>query len=156
VTRIISKSAPTPFLDAFLDMLVAERGVSVHTLDAYRLDIGQAAAFCARRKIDLAGAEAAHVTQYMKALSSLAPKSRARKLSSLRQYYRFLVSEGRRKDDPTAEQESPRLSKTLPDVLSVEEMTQLIEAVGNKTPDMIRLLAMLELSYGSGLRASEL
>lgn len=145
-----------PFLDAFMDMLVAERGLSKHTLSAYRQDMQQVAAFFARRKKNLAEAESADVSAYMKALAALAPRSRARKLSSLRHYFRFLISEGARKDDPTQEVDAPKLPRQLPDVLSVEDMQRLIESIDRQTPDALRLRVMLELSYGSGLRVSEL
>ncbi len=137
-------------------MLVAERAASPHTLDAYRRDLLQAAGFMQKAKGDLATADASLVARFLKNISALAPKSRARKLSSLRQYYRFLVSEGVRQDDPTSEQESIKLPRKIPDVLSVDETMRLIEALQGDTPERLRLRAMLELSYGSGLRASEL
>jgi integrase/recombinase XerD len=145
-----------PYLDAFLDMLVAERAVSPHTRSAYASDLTQAAGVLARRKTDLAKADDADIGAFLKNISALAPKSRARKLSTLRQYYRFLVSEGVRTDDPTAEQDSPKLGRQLPDVISVGEMQRLLEVLDSGTPETIRLNAMMELCYGSGLRASEL
>lgn len=146
----------TAFLDAFLDMLLAERGVSKNTLAAYTADMQQAADFFKRRKIDIAKASAEDITVFLKSLKTLAPKSRARKLSTLRQYYRFLVSEGHRKDDPASEEEGPKLSRTLPDVLSLEDMDRLFAAVSGDALDDIRMKALLELAYGSGLRVSEL
>lgn len=144
------------FLDAFLDMLVAERAVSKNTRAAYSADIIQAADFFTRRKKNIADVDESDITAFMKSISALAPKSRARKLSSLKQYYRFLVSENHRKDDPTTEQEGPKISRKLPDVLSIDDMQRLFAAVSGTSPEAIRMHALLELAYGSGLRVSEL
>ncbi len=144
------------YLDAFRDMLVAERGASRHTLDAYLRDIQQAASWLSRHKIDIAVAGQKDVTGFVGSLEGLAAKSRARKLSSLRQYYRFLISEGKRKDDPTAQIDAPKLGRSLPGVPSPEEMERLFTAVEGDAPENIRLRLMLELGYGSGLRVSEL
>ncbi len=144
------------FLDAFLDMMVAERGVARNTLAAYEADIVQAGHFFARRQKNLADADENDVMAYLKSLATLAPKSRARKLSSLKQYYRFLVSESYRKDDPTTQQDGPKLARSLPTVLSIEDMRRLFAAVTGTTPDALRMSALLELAYGSGLRVSEL
>lgn len=145
-----------PFIDAFLDMLVAERGVVKNTRAAYEADIIQAGHFFLRRKKTIDKADEVDVTAFMKSLAGLAPKSRARKLSSLKQYFRFLVSEGHRKDDPTTEQDGPKLARKLPDVMSVDDMQRLFAATHGTTPDAIRMTALLELAYGSGLRVSEL
>ncbi|MBY0429168.1 MAG: site-specific tyrosine recombinase XerD [Alphaproteobacteria bacterium] len=144
------------FLEAFLDMLVAERGVAKNTRAAYEADIVQAGHFFLRRKKNLAQADESELTSYLKSLSGLAPKSRARKLSSLKQYYRFLVSEGHRKDDPTTQQDGPKLNRKLPDVLSIDDMQRLFAATSQATPEAMRMMALLELAYGSGLRVSEL
>lgn len=149
-------SVTVSYLDAFLDMLLAERAVSPHTRSAYESDLRQAAQVLARKKIDLSQADADAIQFYIKNISALAAKSRARKLSSLRQYYRFLISEGVRRDDPTAELDSPRQPKNLPDIISIEEMQMLIDALAGDAPETLRLNAMVELCYGSGLRASEL
>ena len=143
-------------LDAFLDMLVAERGVANNTKSAYEADIMQAGQFFARRKKNLAEVDEYDITSFLKSLASLAPKSRARKLSSLKQYFRFLVSENVRKDDPTTQQDGPKLNRSLPNVLSIDDMQRLFAAVDGETPEALRMCALLELAYGSGLRVSEL
>jgi integrase/recombinase XerD len=145
-----------PYLDAFLDMLAAERGASKHTLAAYRRDLSHAASFfqrCRKSMAEVAGSEAGG---YIQSLVSLAASSRARRLSALRQYYRFLVSEKVRGDDPTAGLESPRLPKNLPDVLSAQEMSKLLGTAQGEKPEAYRLRALFELAYGSGLRVTEL
>lgn len=143
-------------LDAFLSMLVAERAASPHTCEAYRRDLEQAALYLKKRNKNLAMADGPTLEHFFKSLAVLAPRSRARKLSSLRQYYRFLISENARSDDPTAGLDTPKLGRTLPGVISIEEMEALLKAVSGQTPEAKRLLALMELAYGSGLRVSEL
>jgi integrase/recombinase XerD len=145
-----------PYLDAFLDMLAAERAASKHTLAAYRRDLAHAASFFQRRRKSMEKVGGDEAGSYMNSLVSLAASSRARRLSALRQYYRFLVSEKVRDDDPTAGLESPRLPKNLPNVLSALEMKKLLDAAEGGKPEHYRLRAMFELAYGSGLRVSEL
>jgi integrase/recombinase XerD len=147
---------PVPYLEAFLEMLAAERNASKHTLAAYRRDLAHASAFFERRKKPLNEAESAGAGDYLASLATLAATSKARRLSALRQYFRFLVSEGIREDDPTHVLESPKLPKNLPSVLTQAEMQRLFEAVGGDKPEDYRLRALLELAYGSGLRVSEL
>lgn len=147
---------PTPFLDAFLDMLVAERAASPNTLQAYTRDIEQAAAYAAKKGTPLNKAAPDIIDAYLFSVRRMAPRTRARKLSALRQYFRFLISEGQRKDDPTGQLESPKLSRDLPDVLSETDMEKLLTSVSGDAPEDRRLRALIELSYGSGLRVSEL
>lgn len=136
---------------AFLEMMSAERGASPNTLDAYGRDLSDASDFCAGR---LTRAEAKQLGAWVSDLAArgLAPASQARKLSALRRFFRFLFEEGDRKDDPTAKLDGPSPSRDVPDVLSREEMTRLIEACGEDA----RLRCLVELLYGAGLRASEL
>jgi len=144
--------------DAFLAMLVAERGASANTLAAYRRDMAQFAGFCQHHKKAMVTADAADVAQFIHSLAGLAPRSRARKLSVLKQYYRFLVSEKIRADDPTAAIAAPKLPRHLPQIMAVEATETLLHSVAGDrlTPEAVRLQAMLELCYGSGLRVSEL
>ncbi len=144
------------YLDAFADMLTAERAASRHTISAYMRDVSQAGAFFARRGLKMREVQAGDVTRYLQSLKELAPRSRARKRSALSQYFRFLVSEGACKTDPMLNQESVKLPQHLPSVLSVEEMRRLIDSADSKKADGMRMRALLELAYGSGLRVSEL
>lgn len=136
---------------AFLEMMSAERGASPNTLDAYGRDLSDASDFCAGR---LVRADARQLSGWVSDLAArgLAPASQARKLSALRRFFRFLFEEGDRKDDPTAKLDGPSPSRDVPDVLSREEMTRLIDACGEDA----RLRCLVELLYGAGLRASEL
>ena len=138
-------------IDAFLEMMSAERGASPHTLDAYGRDLAGASGYLKGR---LCKASASDVARYASSLAAegLAPRSQARKLSSLRRFYRFLFEEGDRKDDPTSRLEGPKANRDIPDVLSREEVGRLLDACG----DDLRLTCLMELLYGAGLRVSEL
>lgn len=137
-------------------MLAAERGAAANTLAAYRRDLEGAEAAIG----DLSVADVAALQSLGTAWADLAPSSLSRKCSALRQYYGFLVDEGLREDDPSPALPRPRTRRPLPRLLSHQEVGALfaraeIEAETGK-PDAVRMLALLELLYGSGLRASEL
>ena len=144
-------------VEAFLEMLAAERGAAPLTLAAYRADLADFAR--ARASDAIATAATEDLRQYLSQLAKaqLAPRTAARRLSALRQFYRFLVLEGVRKDDPTAALDAPRLGRPLPKLVSEAEVKQLLEAARAKPgPEGLRLVCLLELLYGSGLRVSEL
>jgi integrase/recombinase XerD len=157
----------TAELALFLDMLMAERGAAAHTIDAYTRDISDFLAFLAAKKTSAAKASADHVRAYLEGLAGrgLAPTSRARKLSAIRQFFRFLLGEGLRQDDPTSAIDSPKLGRPLPKILSLAEVETLIDTAkgacgtaGEGAPRRraLRLYALLETLYASGLRVSEL
>ncbi|HUK09795.1 MAG TPA: site-specific tyrosine recombinase XerD [Stellaceae bacterium] len=154
--------APPPsarHIEAFLEMLAAERGAARATVEAYRRDLAAAALFLAHSATSLDEAGPEDLRRYIAALArrSLAPRSVARRLSALRQFFRFLALEGRRSDDPCRDIDSPRLGRPLPKLLSVEEVEALIEtAARDRSAEGLRLSAMLELLYATGLRISEL
>jgi len=145
-------------VEAFLEMLEAERGASRNTLDAYGRDLDDLAKFLARRKRRPASADSAALRAYLKALDYVGMTSRtvARRLSVLRQFYRFLVAERMREDDPAAALDSPKLGRPLPKVLTRVEVDRLIGAAQGKGADGGRMETLLEILYGSGLRVSEL
>ena len=146
-------------LGAFFEMLAAERNAADNTLLAYRSDLDDAADFLKSRRLGLADASTDQLRAYLGYLADqeLAPRTQARRLSALRQFYRFLVEDGRRKDDPTVALDAPRLGQPLPKLLSEAEMGQLIEICrGLDGAEGARLLAMIELLYATGLRVSEL
>ena len=141
-------------IEAFLDMMSAERGSSINTLAAYRRDLidfaGQA---------DLKRADREEVRAFLAGLaaSGISPASQARKLSALRQFYGFLYGEGLRTDDPTAAIEAPRAGRPLPKIVSAPDMEALIAAAAaDETPEGRRLICIVEMLYGGGLRVSEL
>jgi integrase/recombinase XerD len=143
-------------IEAFLDMLAAERGAATNTLAAYRRDLEGAE----RLVGDLAAANREALARLGQAWSALAPATVARKASALRQFYGFLLDEGLREDDPSPA--LPRLAprRSLPKILSHVDVEALFaraefEAEGDEPP-ALRMLTLLELLYGSGLRATEL
>jgi len=141
---------------AFLEMLAVERGAATNTLDAYRRDLEG----CEKAIGDLCAAGRDQLAKLSGHWSGLAPSSVARKVSALRQFYAFAQDEGWRDDDPSASLPRPQARRPLPKVLGHAEVEALFERAEqeaqSKDPAAIRLLALLELLYGSGLRASEL
>ena len=144
-------------IDDFLAMLATERGAARNTLLAYGRDLRQAEEMAGS---DLASLSAAQLAKLGQGWSSLAPSTMARKISALRQFYGFLVDEGEREDDPTHALPRPATRRPLPKILShdqVEALFQCAEAEAtSERPEAVRLLTMIELLYGSGLRATEL
>jgi integrase/recombinase XerD len=144
--------------EAFLEMLAAERGAARNTLAAYAADLADAGAFLAARGTPLAAADQATLRAYFESLAAqgLSARTAARRLSALRQFFRFLYRERVRPDDPTAELDRPKPGRRLPRTLTVGEVERLIEAAASAPPpEGLRDAALIELLYGSGLRASE-
>jgi integrase/recombinase XerD len=156
------KKKPSPSLSreaqAFIEMLSAERGASKNTEAAYSTDLKDLEAFLARRKQKPVTANADALQAYFKSLDYLGMTSRtvARRLSVIRQFFRFLLAERLREDDPASTLDSPRLGRSLPKVLSRVEVDRLIEAAQAKGGDGGRMETLLEILYGTGLRVSEL
>jgi integrase/recombinase XerD len=153
--------APPPVLappvEAFLEMLVAERGAASHTLDAYGRDLADFTASLGATRADAASTE--DLRRYLARLDAqgMASRTVARRLSALRQYHKFLLSEGMRDDDPTAILAAPRQGRRLPKYLAEEDVGRLIAcAAEDESPEGLRLNAIVELLYASGLRVSEL
>ncbi|KTE07938.1 tyrosine recombinase [Sphingopyxis sp. H115] len=143
----------------FLEMMAAERGASRNTLAAYRRDLDQADEWV---RGSLADASAADLRKLMADYQSLAASSAARKLSALRQFFAFLLDEGERADNPALDIARPATRRPLPRILTHADVERLFEqagaeAAGDVPPaNAVRMLLLLELLYGSGLRASEL
>ncbi len=141
-------------IEAFLEMQAAERGAARNTLAAYRTDLEDFALFCGSP----AAADSTQITAWLQAMSAsgLAARTAARRLSAVRQFFRFLLREGTRADDPAALVEFPRLPKTLPKYLSEAEVEALL-AAARRRPGLPGLLAStaLEILYATGLRVSE-
>ncbi len=146
-------------IDRFLEMMSAERGASRNTILAYRRDLEQAAELV---RGSLGAADAASLRALMAEYRTLAASSAARKLSALRQFFAFLEDEGERTDNPALDIARPATRRPLPRILSHDDVDRLFaqaseEAAGEGAPaNVVRMLLLLELLYGSGLRASEL
>lgn len=142
--------------DAFLDMLSAERGAAANTMAAYARDLAGAEDLIG----DLAAVSRVEVAQLAREWAALAPSTVARKASALRQFFGFALDEGWRTDDPSGALPNPRNRRPLPKVISHEAVDILFERAeleaSSAKPSSVRQLALLELLYGSGLRASEL
>jgi integrase/recombinase XerD len=146
-------------IEAFLEMLAAERGAARNTLLAYQADLDDFAAFATARGQKPAGCDAALLAAYMAGLqrAGLAARTASRRLSALRQFHRFLLREGIRGDDPTTLLDAPRLPRTLPKYLSEQEVEALLDAAGQMPGQRGAVArAALEILYATGLRVSEL
>lgn len=149
----------TTRLDSFLEMMAAERGSARHTLEAYQRDLLDLNGFLKARRTSLDQAQGKDLQEYLKYLADQGTKAStaARRLSCLRQYYRFLYDEGAREDDPTTVLENPKTTRPLPKVLSEAEVDALLRtAHRDGEPEGIRLVCLLEMLYATGLRISEL
>jgi integrase/recombinase XerD len=153
-------------IEAFLEMLAAERGAAANTLEAYRRDLADFLSFLERKATSLLAAQRAHIAAYLGegSLAGLKPASRARRLSALRQLYRFLFAEGLIEEDPTHGQSAPKKERQLPKILSVAEVDRLIGAAASRTETAegverlraLRMHCLMELIYATGMRVSEL
>ncbi len=154
-------------IEAFLEAMSAERAASRNTLDAYRRDLADYAAFLAGPDADEAAPPAkrpveagdADVLAYSAVLGKrgLSPATQARRLSALKQFHRFALSEGWRSDDPTAKLDPPKRGRPLPKILDVDQVSQLLQAAaGKQDATGIRTACLLEMLYAAGLRVSEL
>jgi integrase/recombinase XerD len=146
-------------IEAFLEMLAAERGAARNTLLAYRRDLDDFAAFAASRRMAAHETNRVTLSDYLQSQSEqgYSARSAARRLSCLRQFHRFLVRDGVRPDDPTDLLDAPRLDSPLPKLLSEEAVTALLEAAATLPGRRGKLAsAALEILYSTGLRISEM
>jgi integrase/recombinase XerD len=150
----------------YLEMLAAERGASANTLEAYRRDLHDLLQFLDGRGVRVREAARDDVAAYMENLGreGLAPASRARRLSAVRQLFKFLDADGLVADNPAIGAKAPKLGRPLPKTLSVAEVDRLMEAAaaavegrsGRELARAVRFQALLELLYATGMRVSEL
>lgn len=152
-------SGDSALIALFLDMLAGERGAAQHTLSAYRTDLLQASEVL---NAGLATTDAAGLARLAAHWAPLAEASAARKTSAVRQFLAFLHREGLRTDDPGRDFQRPRTPRALPRTLAQGAVDGLFLTMARKRaaapddPKLLRLAALIELLYGSGLRASEL
>lgn len=165
--------APLPVtVEGFLEMLISERGAAMNTKHAYERDLADVCTFLRKQSKDIETASTDDLKDYLADLAErhnakskskhvnggkTAARTIARRISALRQYYGFMITESKREDDPTTGLESPKQTRALPKVLTEEEVSILIKtAAGRGTPENIRLVSLLEILYATGLRVSEL
>ncbi len=145
-------------IEAFTDALWAERGLSSHTLNAYRSDLQGLAQWLAARGRKLMQAERGDLLEYIasRASQGVSARTSARQLSSLRRFFRYWVRSGALQQDPTTDIPSPRMGRPLPHSISEAQIEALLAAPDTKTALGMRDRSMLELMYATGLRVSEL
>jgi integrase/recombinase XerD len=162
------RTSDEALIELFLDMQAAERGAGANTLSAYRNDLEDLSAHLRAHKRSIADAHTDDLRDFLVSLDERGFKasSLARRLSALRQLYRFLYAEGKRSDDPAAVLEGPKRARTLPKVLSIAEVDAMMTQARRAAEDSAqapaarlraaRLLCLLEVVYATGLRVSEL
>ncbi|PZM09507.1 site-specific tyrosine recombinase XerD [Rhizobium tubonense] len=152
-------------MEAFLEMMSAERGAAVNTLQSYERDLDDLHGFLSERSVRMTEAVSSDLGAYLSGLARQGFKasSQARRLSAMRQFYKFLYAEGLRTDDPTGILDAPKKGRPLPKIMAVDEVTRLLtqaeqEAAlsGPNQLQRLRMLALLELLYATGMRVSEL
>ncbi|MCQ1569451.1 site-specific tyrosine recombinase XerD [Neorhizobium galegae] len=152
-------------IEAFLEMMSAERGAAGNTLASYERDLEDLQSFLAAGNASALTAQSANLSAYLAHLGAqgFAASSQARKLSAMRQFYKFLYAEGLRGDDPTAVLDAPKKGRSLPKIMSENDVTRLLDLAAKEAaepgPDQLarlRMLALLELLYATGMRVSEL
>jgi integrase/recombinase XerD len=151
--------AESPLIDPFIEMLYAERGASANTVMAYRRDLRHFEIYLGPTGTTLETSSDENLRHYMGAMEreGMAPRTAARRLSALRQFYRFLYAEGFRADDPSSAVDAPRQGRSLPKILLEHEVDALLDAARSRPgPEGKRLVCLLEIAYATGLRVSEL
>lgn len=142
-------------IEAFLEMMTAERGASLRTVEAYRRDLEDVDAFLKARAKELHKVKRADLEAYMHTVvqNHLSAKTQSRRLSAIREFYRFLYSEDIIKKNPADYLLSPKVGKSLPKYLSESEIGRLLDVAAHKNR---RMKTLLEVLYASGMRVSEL
>lgn len=145
-------------IDAFIEMLWLEKGLSDNTQQSYRRDLCHVAGFLNKHKSNLLQASLSNMQDYLmyRDKLGLSARSTQRNISAMRQFYRYLVSEHLREDNPVSQLAIPKAAKKLPGTLSEEDVDALLEAPALDDPIECRDKAMLEVLYATGLRVSEL
>lgn len=152
-------------VEAFLEMMSAERGAAQNTLASYKRDLDDARAFMKRRGVALTEAASSDLSAYLSDLAAqgFETSSQARRLSSLRQFYKFLYAENLRGDDPSGIIDAPKKNRPLPKILNEDTVGKMLSLAAEEAQrpgpgqtDRLRMAALLELLYATGMRVSEL
>jgi integrase/recombinase XerD len=155
----VNPAIMNPTVNSFLQMMSVERGSSSNTLNAYARDLGDLFEFLIQRNMTMEDMSSDTLQEYISELvkKGLSQKTVARRMSTLRQFFGFMYAEGHRDDNPVTRLESPRQPRSLPNVLTEQEVLKLIDTAAiENTAHSKRLSCLLELVYSSGLRVTEL
>ena len=159
INKKVLGSANEKQLEIFLEMIAVERAVSPNTILAYKSDLCQFIYFLSSRKRELLSADSDNIRDYLKLLrkNQRSTNSHARKLSVIKQFYRFLYAERFRIDDPASKIDGPKLGKPVPKYLSEAQVDMLLTVARYKNDERgLRMLALVEILYSAGLRVTEL
>ena len=145
-------------VNRFLEMMSAEKGAAQNTLEAYGRDVSQFLDYCGNVSLkNISADDIADFVQYLSRKKQLSSKTIARKISAVREFFKFLYTDKIIKENPASDVQTPKQQKPLPKFLTPDEIKQLIQvAHGGNTPALLRMCVMLELMYACGLRVSEL
>ncbi|MGV8939149.1 MAG: site-specific tyrosine recombinase XerD [Allorhizobium sp.] len=152
-------------IEAFLEMMSAERGAANNTLSSYERDLDDLWSYLAEQGTSLMAAHSDDLAAYLSSLAArgFMASSQARRLSAMRQFFKFLYAEGLRTDDPTGILDAPKKGRSLPKTMSIDDVSRLIARAeleaAEASPEQfarLRMLALLELLYATGMRVSEL
>lgn len=150
------QSCDVAVIDQFLDVLWMEKGLSQHTLSAYGNDLRAFSQWLEKKQVSLIRVQRVDVLEYLASQVSSPARSVARRLSTLRRFYGFLIREEQIHDDPVSQVDSPHIGRSLPHSLTEDDVEQLLQAPDIETLNGFRDRTMLELLYATGLRVSEL
>lgn len=147
-----------PILDEYHLYLKFEKALSGNTIEAYESDLLKLSGYLSDAHLTLETAKTEHLRDFIIEINTLGihPRSQARILSSIKSFYHFLIYKNHSTDDPTELLESPKIGLRLPEVLSIEEIDAIVNAIDLSKPEGQRNKAIIEVLYGSGLRVSEL
>lgn len=148
-----------PYFDQFLESSVSEKALSANTIASYHTDFADFSSFLRNKKIDALQIESSHIDQFILYLNgkSISARSINRKISNIKNYYNFLLSEEYIKNNPVLNIDLPKFHNKLPQILSIEQIKQLLSyCISDQTAEGVRLLAMIQLIYAGGLRVSEM
>ena len=146
-------------IDIFIEMMAVERGASKNTISAYLRDLREFEVFMSRRNRDIESVNSKNIQDYLVQLKikGRSPATHARKLSVLRGFYQFLYADRQRDDDPSLRIDNPRIGRSLPKYLSENEVVLLLDSArGQSGSSGVRMVALLEIIYATGVRVSEL
>jgi len=147
------------YIDSFIEMMEAEKGASQNTIESYKRDLNELFHFLKNRKVDIEKADTSDIRGFFEQQANFthSPSTIARKLSSIKQFYKFLMNDAVISKNPALVIDAPKLAKKIPKYLNIDEVDTLLATAHNdKSAEGMRLTALLETLYASGMRVTEL